>query len=287
MSKVTVVVAIYNHAEYLKKCLQSILMQKTSFAFKALLVDDASTDGSSDIVRQYAEQHPDIFIPVIREKNLGVVDSIYNALITIDTPYFAALEGDDYWTDESKLQRQADALDAHPDIDFCGHQTTTHYVNQDKPDGVIITEHFSDERVILEGIDNLIRPHTSSRMYRTKYNFSEVNDKAGIVYDTCIYWFYMLQNPKMVYLNRAMSTYNIHDNGMFSGASRNKRKYLSLSAINSLNNATNHMFEDIIFKRFIKTLRKIDKPLFFILFYCNKNKQHAYDYMLRKYQHSA
>ena len=287
MVKVTVVIPIYNHAPYLERCLESVAMQKTDFAFNALLLDDASTDGSSDIVRTYTQKYPEIFIPVIRETNWGVVENIFNATVEkINAPYHAAVEGDDFWTDENKLQIQADALDAHPDIDLCGHQTSIHYVNQDKEDGVMIQQKFHEDITILEGIDNLIRPHTCSRMYRTKYDFSEVTNKAGVVYDTCVYWYYMLHNPKMIYINKDMSTYNVHDKGMFSGANRKARKYQGLFEINALNEVTNHQFEQFNFKRFLKALPKKDKPLFLLKYFFNKNKKKAYNIMLDKYKPS-
>ena len=285
MARVTVITAIYNHANYLETCLESILMQKTDFPFQVMLIDDASSDGSSDIVRAYAEKYPDIFIPVINETNLGVVESVFRATAgKIKTDYHAALEGDDFWTDENKLQMQVDLLDAHPDIDFCGHQTATHHVGQDKPDDVIIKETYEDEVVILEGLKNVIRPHTCSRIYRNKYDFSDVTEKAGVIYDTCIYWYFILHNPKMIYINKTMSSYNIHDTGMFSGAKKKARKYQGLFAINALNKVTEYKFESFNFKRFLKALPKKNKLPFLVKYMLSSNKQDAYDVMLEKYR---
>jgi len=135
----------------------------------------------------------------------------------------------------------------------------------------------------LEGLENVIRPHTCSRMYRNKYDFSGVTEKSGVVYDTCIYWYFMLHNPKMIYINKNMSTYNIHDSGMFSGAPKKAKKYQGLFAINALNKVTKHKFESFNFKRFLKVLSKKDKPYFLLKYYFSKNKQDAYDAMLKKY----
>lgn len=119
---VTVVAICYNHADNLERALDSILCQKTDFPFKVAVLDDASTDGSQDIIRRYAAQDSRIE-PVLFKENLfrqgRKMFMEYQDRIT--TPFFHVLETDDYWCDESKLQMQVDALRAHPDCIACAH----------------------------------------------------------------------------------------------------------------------------------------------------------------------
>lgn len=114
----------YNHAPYIRQCLEGFVMQKTNFRFQAVVHDDASTDGTTDIVREYAEKYPDIIIPMYEEENRWSKHD--GSLLTIMLPYmykakyWAECEGDDYWIDPFKLQKQVDYMEAHPECSFCG-----------------------------------------------------------------------------------------------------------------------------------------------------------------------
>ena len=112
----------YNHAPFIRQCLDGFVMQKTNFRFEAIVHDDASTDGTAAIIREYAEKYPDIIVPVIEDENQyskgdGSVTRIVDSYMR--GKYIAFCEGDDYWTDPYKLQKQIDFLEAHPDYGMC------------------------------------------------------------------------------------------------------------------------------------------------------------------------
>ena len=86
-NKLTVLVITYNHVKYIKRCLDSILSQKTKFEFNIYILDDCSTDGSSDIVKEYVKKYPNKIIPFIRSHNLGLVENIYQGIKTVKTEY--------------------------------------------------------------------------------------------------------------------------------------------------------------------------------------------------------
>lgn len=108
---------VYNHAPYLHDYFRGILMQKTTFPFVAIVHDDASTDGSTDIIREYAEKYPNIIKPIFETENQyskhdGSLKRIMNSACA-GIKYLALCEGDDYWTDPYKLQKQIDWLEQH------------------------------------------------------------------------------------------------------------------------------------------------------------------------------
>ncbi len=110
---------VYNHEPYLRQCLDGFVMQKTDFPFEAIVHDDASTDGSAAIIREYAEKYPDIIKPIYETENQyskrdGSLARIMDAAMHPDSKYVALCEGDDYWTDPNKLQMQVDALENNP-----------------------------------------------------------------------------------------------------------------------------------------------------------------------------
>lgn len=109
---------VYNHESYLRQCLDGFVMQKTTFPFEVVIHDDASTDGSADIIREYAERYPDVFVPIYQTENQyskGIKVSSTFVFPRARGKYIALCEGDDYWTDPLKLQKQVDFLEANPD----------------------------------------------------------------------------------------------------------------------------------------------------------------------------
>lgn len=110
---VSVVCATYNHENYIRQALDSIVMQKTSFRFEVLVGEDCSTDKTRDILKEYEDNYPDLFKMYYRNKNLGATMNEYELFMDAKGKYIAALELDDFWTDPLKLQKQYDFLETH------------------------------------------------------------------------------------------------------------------------------------------------------------------------------
>lgn len=116
----------YNHVDYIKKAFEGFLSQKTNFDIEVLVYDDASTDGTSDIVREYAIKYPDVFHAFISKTNLYSHPDRKKALLNLRREnltgkYLAFCEGDDYWIYDYKLQRQYDYMEMHPETSMCVH----------------------------------------------------------------------------------------------------------------------------------------------------------------------
>ncbi len=114
---------VYNHEPYLRQCLDGFVIQQTNFPFYAVVHDDASTDNSAAIIREYAEKYPDIIHPIYEDENQwskkdGSLNRIMNDACK-DAKYIAFCEGDDYWTDSLKLQKQVDAFEADNNASLC------------------------------------------------------------------------------------------------------------------------------------------------------------------------
>lgn len=145
---------VYNHEPFLRKCLEGFIMQKTNFAFEAIVHDDASTDNSAAIIREYAEKYPDIIKPIYEidnqySKKDGSLNRIMNAAIHPDAKYIALCEGDDYWINPNKLQKQVDFLESHIDYSMCFHN------------------------VIIEADDELLR-HQYDKLKNREYTSEEI-----------------------------------------------------------------------------------------------------------------
>lgn len=122
----------YNQKDFIKDALNGFVMQKTNFPFVVIVHDDKSTDGTSDIILEYAKKYPNIIIPVIESENqwskggLKHIVNIMNSHYRIGK-YIAFCEGDDYWTSPDKLQTQIDFLESHPEYSMCFHSAKKKY----------------------------------------------------------------------------------------------------------------------------------------------------------------
>lgn len=120
--QVSIVCNAYNHERYIRDAMAGFVMQKTNFPFEILVHDDASTDRTADIIREYEKKYPEIVKPIYETENQyskhdgSLVRIQYGR---VKGRYIAMCEGDDYWTDPLKLQKQYDALEKNPDVDIC------------------------------------------------------------------------------------------------------------------------------------------------------------------------
>lgn len=116
---VTVAMLTYNHEKYISQAIESVLMQETSFDVQLVIAEDCSTDSTRFIVLNYQKKYPDRIIVILQEKNVGAQVNNLNLFENLNGKYIAALEGDDFWTDPHKLQKQVDFLENHSDYAFC------------------------------------------------------------------------------------------------------------------------------------------------------------------------
>jgi glycosyltransferase involved in cell wall biosynthesis len=121
---VSICCAAYNHEEYIAAALDGFLMQKADFSYEILVHDDASTDNTAKIIKEYEQNYPDIIKPIYQTENQYSkkvkISSAYN-FPRAKGKYIAWCEGDDYWTDPLKLQTQVDYMEAHPECSLCAH----------------------------------------------------------------------------------------------------------------------------------------------------------------------
>jgi glycosyltransferase involved in cell wall biosynthesis len=126
---ISVCIPAYNHVSYIRQCLEGVLMQKTNFQFEILLGEDGSSDGTKEVCIDYKKKYPDkIKLFLNNRKNIIIIDgrptgrwNFINLLKNAEGKYIALLDGDDYWTDPFKLQKQVDFLEQNKDFALCFH----------------------------------------------------------------------------------------------------------------------------------------------------------------------
>lgn len=169
MPKVSVLIITYNQHKFIRKAIDSALEQQTTFPIEILVGDDFSSDGTREIIQEYERQHPGLVIGVLHPRNMGKNGGI-NFLETLKLAkgeYYALMDGDDYWTDPLKLQKQADFLDAHPDYSTVFNNALITY-EDGAPSHLLNAPDTKDSFTVddLIGEDEIWFMATSSTMYR-------------------------------------------------------------------------------------------------------------------------
>lgn len=243
---------VYNHEPYLRDCLEGFVMQQTNFLFVAIVHDDASTDGSAAIIREYEEKYPDIIKPIYETENQyskgnGIVTRIMNAAIeATGAKYVAMCEGDDYWIDPLKLQKQVDFMEANPEYSLC---LTNSVVKFDDCE-VLAINHIWDTYTIEEVLnanalnvkrrgDNVVPcAHTSTIFYRIP------NDEFPNWVSQCFIgdeplMIYLAYHGKVKFINEITSVYR----AMVGVSSKNFNQELDWKNRIKMYNVINEGFE--------------------------------------------
>jgi glycosyltransferase involved in cell wall biosynthesis len=208
----------FNHVFFIKKCLDSFLMQKTTFPIEVIIHDDCSNDGTREIIEEYSRKYPDIIFPIFQTEN-QYSRGVRGFMARFNFPrcrgkYIALCEGDDYWTDPYKLQKQVDFLESNTDYSLCFHDAVYSYTDTTK-------KKFSEKYPFLNEKNDFTRQDllerqwfipTASMLFR---NFGKVPDfffkiNAGD-YNLQLY---LSKTGKFHYISDTMSVYRITGKGL-------------------------------------------------------------------------
>ena len=266
----------YNHVQYIRQCLDGFLMQQTNFAFEVLIHDDCSTDGTTEIIKEYELMYPDIIKPIYEKENQYQQGKPSGSPVwnfpRAQGKYIAMCEGDDYWTDPLKLQKQVDFMEVHPDYSLCFHD-----YRQLWPDGskVIISKEISDplncsiKQAILCGGGYLA---TNSMLFRAKY-IENYPLWATIGVGDFPLMLILFHLGRVAHLNIVASDYRVNSVGSWS-EKMNKVSFILQNTRNSdrmlrnFDNWSNKKYHDAILLKRIKNQLITIKLIFKI--YCKK-----------------
>ena len=274
---VSVYCLAYNHEKYIRDCLDGFINQKTNFKFEVIVHDDASTDGTADIIKEYAEKYPDIIKPIFQNENQyskGIAILLTYIIPKCHGKYIAICEGDDYWCDDTKLQKQADILEAYPDYVACVHANKViNYLD----DTEWINSLYNTSRIV--NVVDVLTPmipvfHTTSIFYRKSILdnrpdfFTETWDYALLVYLAILGPIYYINENMSVYRTLLPGSWTMRNHGK-----NNRKKELGfqkyhVNFLKAVDEYSDFKYHDIIDKNILNFEYQVWRvePYFKLLF---------------------
>lgn len=273
--EVSIVCTAYNHGAYVESALKGFVSQETDFQYEVIISDDASTDNTREIIEQYHEQYPDIIKPVLFDTNqyskgVSICDDVLFPMC--NGKYIALCEGDDYWIDTKKLQKQFDLLEKYKDINICSHGAAIFDMQMNKINGEICPRSDTgiiDVTEVISGGGGFVA--TNSLFFRKEIVTIMVPFRKNFYYDYGVQINGSLPNG-MYYIGEIMSVYRTNVKGSWTSHFKSDRKaradtMLSIvEMLKELNNYTDGDYEKTIFK-------EVRNNMFEYYQYSNQNRE--------------
>lgn len=217
---VSVCMVTYNHAQFIKEAIEGVMTQQTSFIFELIIGNDASTDNTNKLIEEYVgKEYERKYIKYFNHlNNLGMIPNFIFAFKQCKGKYFAFCDGDDFWTDPYKLQKQVDFLEANPEYAICFH-SVNELTDEKEPVLSDLNSSLKEETYTIEDLAKRNIIHTPSVVFRNKlFEQFPVWFKDSPAGD---YPLYMLnaQYGKIKYFPEPMAVYRRHSNSIWSSKS--------------------------------------------------------------------
>lgn len=260
---VSVCMITYNHEQYIKQAIEGVLIQKSNFNYELIIGEDRSTDNTRNLIQEYKKDYPAIIKPILRKKNIGMIANLIDTINNCKGKYIATCEGDDYWTDPFKLQKQVDFLEANEYFSACF--TNAQQIN--------LKNHV--ERLFVNGLEEGYVPKktviikggglypTASLVFkRNQYNCEVYKNITELAGDELLIMA-LATKGNIYFINEVTCTYRNWGGGIFSSMKEDKRKICLLKE-NSIKGYKK--FDTISNKEFHKFIqRKISLVSLFII----------------------
>ncbi|WHF50509.1 glycosyltransferase [Chryseobacterium gotjawalense] len=227
MTKISIIILTYNHAKFIRKNLAGIFMQKIDSQVELIICDDHSTDETSQVIHEIIRSVPENFEVKFfqHDQNIGATSNFYFALGKVTGAYLAFCEGDDYWTDQEKLQIQLDFLRSNPDYSLCFH-TAVNISDDVRINGTLFSKVEDREYSAAEIYKHWI-VHTATVMMRAEVLQSEAKkatlQKSDLQYFDTVLFLAASTVGKLRGIPNKMSAYRRHEAGLSAGKINFKR----------------------------------------------------------------
>lgn len=248
---VSILCATFNHEKYISQTIDGFLMQKTNFQFEIIICEDKSTDSTAQIIREYEKKYPELFVTFYHKENLyskGIDFFQTEAFPIAKGKYIAYCEGDDYWIDPLKLQKQVDFLETHADYGLVFTDADILYNNSGKI--IHSFDHTRKKRIPKGDVFRKLIYYNPYKTCTALYKMSVIDNYFNFIKDEQYMmgdlglWLYISKSYKVGYLNESTAVYRVLPNS--ASHFRTYRDFISFT--NSGNQLKNHFAAKFNFK---------------------------------------
>jgi len=257
---VSVLMITYNHESYIAQAIEGVLMQKTDFAIEIVIGEDCSTDRTREIVLDYQKKYPELIRVIISDNNVGMMNNSKRTMAACRGKYMAICEGDDYWTDPYKLQKQVDFLEANEDCTLCFHATKFIYENNPernfvhRPKKIPANCKFTMKHAILGGGGFMA---TNSMLFHREYILERPKwmDEAPV--GDLPLMLLLASKGKMGFIDDVMSVYRVMTPNSWSSTMRDRQKskkhhFAILKMCDDFDNWSNKKYHQFVVRKKLK-----------------------------------
>lgn len=259
-TRVAVWMVTYNHERYIAQAIESVIAQKTSFKYELFIGEDCSTDATRAVCQNYVDKYPDIIKLIPTEKNSILQNclNVFEACYKSGAQYVAMLEGDDFWVDEYKLQRQVDFLDAHPDYtitctDIIVVDSNNNELPGEKYKPQFSKDEFTIEDMIMSSMNIIFTP---TIVYRNVlpiempefYKTAKIGDMAIQLL--------LGDKGKAKFLPQKSSAYRDHSGGITKSGAHQKHEVLLKALYEKADVYFNYKYHKLFKKRFLQIAKR-------------------------------
>lgn len=265
---VSVFCPTFNHEKVIHECIKNIIEQKVNFSFELIIHDDSSTDKTVEVIKEYKNKYPEVIKLILQKENqyskgLGLIGEVFYPVAK--GKYISFCDGDDYWSDPLKLQKQVDFLDLNPEFIGCCHNTKIlrETIKDESIEEVIVNDMQKDIFSINDFTKGEAYFHTSSVMYRNDRNREELLRLLSLYRGDWFVSMAFASFGSIKYLDEVMSVYRIHEKGIWSELTKQGQILKNLEAILKINKAFNYKYEKNLMELFsrIYVESKIDNTI--------------------------
>ena len=255
---VSVCLITYNHKEFIEKAIDSVLMQKVNFDWELVIADDYSTDGTREIIAEYKNRYPNFIKLILQEKNVGPTPNWLKLIKTPNCKYIAYLDGDDYWKDPYKIQKQVEFLEGNEEFSMCFTNSTI----VDQNENIIKSSRVDEKNKkntnqadILQGFV----PPTNTVLYRNKYLQEIVACFPEITNGDYYVSVNMANYGPIGYLDSITAAYRIHPAGSWSNRDDDSRRIQYVKTLLSLRGKVQKQNEQFLENQIIANLNAVNE----------------------------
>lgn len=254
----SVIILAYNHEVYISKCIENALKQEVKFNFEIIIGEDFSSDKTRDICKSYAESNPDMIRLILNDRSNviyhdGSPTGRYNLMYCFSQArgkYIALCDGDDYWTNKYKIQKQVAFLEANEEYSYCGHKSKSKS-NSDINKISLNLQEFGFKELLQKNFLN-----TSTLMFRQ----DSIKDLPAIFKNVPAGDWYLqlfaIKNSKAYVLPDYMSVYRLHEKGVWSNLNNRERCLNGVKTLEGIKQLYNDKESIVLINEAIESRKK-------------------------------